>query len=87
MVNLFTSLAIAMRRITSALTGCILTCTTWEFYWYSEWGCCEPPDVEMDNSDLEEPPAKKKIMLCFASPVSPSKMNAICQCSVPLNTN
>ena len=55
-------------------------------HWCSEWGCCEPPEVEMDNSNLEEPPAKKKTMLCIASPVSPNKMDAICWSYIPPNT-
>ena len=55
-------------------------------YWCSQWGCCKPPEVEMDDSDFKEPPAKKKTTLCFASPVSPSKINMICRGYVPQNT-
>ena len=47
-------------------------------YWCSQWGCCKPPEVEMDDSDFEEPPAKKTTPR-FASPVSPSKMDTICR--------
>ena len=42
-------------------------------YWCSEWGCCKLPEVEMDNSDFEEPPAKKTTPRFAWSPVSPSK--------------
>ena len=83
-VNLF--VARATRRIPPALTGCVLTRTAWETHWCSQWGCCKPPEVEMDNSDFEEPPAKWKTMPRFASPLSPSKMDTICQCYVPRNT-
>ena len=54
-------------------------------YWCSQWGCCKPPELEIDDSDFKEPPAKKT-MLRFASLVSPSKMDTICQGYVPLNT-
>ena len=39
----------------------------------------------MDDSDFEEPPAKKT-MPCLASPVSPSKMDTICRGYIPPNT-
>ena len=55
-------------------------------YWCSQWGCCKPPEVEMDDSDFKGPSAKKKTTLRFASPVSPSKMNTICRGYVPQNT-
>ena len=54
-------------------------------YWCSQWVCCEPPEVEMDDSDIEEPPTKKTT-LRFASPVSPSKMDTICWGYIPPNT-
>ena len=53
-------------------------------YWCSQWGYCKPPELEMDDSDFEEPPAKKT-MSRFATPVSPSKMDTICQGYVPPN--
>ena len=40
----------------------------------------------MDDSDFKEPPTKQKTTLRFASPVSPSKMDMICQGYVPPNT-
>ena len=55
-------------------------------YWCSQWGCCEPPEVEMDDSDFEEPSTKKKTTACFASLVSLSKMDMICLGYVPPNT-
>ena len=42
-------------------------------YWCSQWGCCELPEVEMDNSNFKEPPAKKTTPRFAWSPVSPSK--------------
>ena len=55
-------------------------------YWCSQWGCYEPPEVEMDDSDFEEPLAKKMTAPHFASPVSPIKLDTIFQGYVPLNT-
>ena len=55
------------------LTECVLTRAAWE------------RTGEMDDSDFEEPPAKKTTPH-FASPVSPSKIDTICWGSVPLNT-
>ena len=53
-------------------------------YWCSQWGCCKPHELKMDDIDFEEPPAKKT-MPRFASPVSPSKMDMICQGYIPPN--
>ena len=55
-------------------------------YWCSQWGCCEPPEDGMGDSDFEEPPIRKKTTPHLASPVSPSKMDTICQVYVPPNT-
>ena len=54
-------------------------------YWCSQWDCCKPPELEMDDSDFEEPPTTKTTP-CFASPVSPSNMDTICRGYVPPNT-
>ena len=55
-------------------------------YWCSQWGCCEPPEDEMGDSDFEELPTEKKTTPRFASPVLPSKMDMICRVYVPPNT-
>ena len=55
--------------------------------WCAEWGCCSSDDTEM-----EEPKAKKKKLEVagpsrrFADPLSPSKMKTICEGFVPKNT-
>ena len=48
-------------------------------------GLLQATKVEMDDSDFEEPPAKKTTTR-FASPVSPSKMDTICRGYLPPNT-
>ena len=58
---------------------CLGTC------WCSQWGCCKPLELKMDDSDYKEPP-EKKTTVCFASPVLPSKMGMICRGYVPPNT-
>ena len=56
------------------ITGCVLTHTAWE----RTGAASGAVEVEMDDSDFEESPAKKTT-LRFASPVSPSKMDTICR--------
>ena len=53
--------------------------------WCSQWGCCKPPEFEVDDSDFEEPPAKKTTPR-FASPVSPIKIDTIFRGCVLPNT-
>ena len=60
--------------------------------WCSEWGCCSTDDNEIEMERVQEPKSKKKKLEVarpsqrFADPLSPSKMQTICEGFVPKNT-